>query len=108
MLQFNQQNGRYAGKFCKNYNTESGESEKMKRRVVAAMMAAIFVVSLCACSTGDGGKEQDVEVTSGTPQYADDKQIEMAAYCGPRASGYRFWNGEYGTYSKDPEEGWEG
>lgn len=80
----------------------------MKRRVVAALLATMMVVSMCACGTGNSEKDQGLEVASGIPEYADDKQLEMAAYCGPRGRGYRFWNGEYGTYAKDPEGGWEG
>lgn len=82
-----------------------------KKRVISMLLALVLVSGLCACGgTGGGSKEpeEELEVAAGTPSYADDKFIEMAAYCGPRRSGYRFWNGELGKHKGDPEGGWEG
>ena len=82
-----------------------------KKRVTSMLLALVLVSGLCACGgTGGGSKEpeEELKVAAGTPSYADDKFIEMAAYCGPRRSGYRFWNGELGKHKGDPEGGWEG
>lgn len=79
----------------------------MKRRAVL-LVACTLMVSLAACGKTEKRVETDLQVTAGTPKYADDKQIEMTAYCGPRAEGYRYWNGVLGEHPDDPKEGWPG
>lgn len=79
--------------------------QKMKRAVsMLLILMMLGGVGACGKDAGDG----DLKVTAGTPTYEDDKQLEMAAYCGPRRSGYRYWNGTYGNHPEDPEDGWEG
>ena len=78
------------------------------KKSISVLLAGMLVLGLCACGGGGSGTGEKLKVTSGTPSYADDKYIEMAAYCGPRKGGYRFWNGEYGKFEGDPEGGWEG
>ena len=78
-----------------------------KKRIISLLLAAIMIIGLTACS-GEKKEETKLQVASGTPSYEDDKYIELAAYCGPRKAGYRFWNGEYGKFEGDPEGGWEG
>ena len=76
-------------------------------RISIILSLALTVLCLGAC----GEKEPElepIEVTAGTPNYADDKQIELSAYCGPRRAGYRYWNGYYGEHPEDPKEGWNG
>lgn len=77
------------------------------KRIFSMLLVVSLMFGLCACGES---KEPEVklEVTSGTPTYEDDKQIELAAYCGPRRGGYRYWNGVYGEHEGDPEGGWEG
>lgn len=77
----------------------------MKKRIVSLLLAGAMVVSLSAC--GKEKEDTNLEVASGTPTYEDNQQMEMAAYCGPRRSGYRYWNGVYGEYEGDPEGGWD-
>ena len=84
-------------------------AKKKEKRVISMLLALTLVSGLCACD-GTGGStepEEELKVAAGTPGYADDKFIEMAAYCGPRRAGYRFWNGEYGKHKGDPEGGWD-
>lgn len=52
------------------------------------------------------GTQSTSSVPSGVPVYNDDKQIELAAYNGPRRNGYRFYNGVYGADTQDPSGGW--
>ena len=78
----------------------------MKKRLLFALLATAMVLGMTACS---GGKTQDkLEVKEGIPTYEDNQQIELAAYCGPRREGYRFYNGEYGDHPDDPAGGWSG
>lgn len=77
---------------------------KMKKWL-CMFLAIMMLTGLTACG---GEKEAELEVKEGTPTYADDKQMEMAAYCGPRREGYRYWGGVYGKHPDDPVEGWEG
>ena len=78
----------------------------MKKRFLCALLATTMVLGMTACG---GGKKQDaLEVKEGVPTYEDNQQIELAAYCGPRREGYRFYNGEYGDHPDDPAGGWNG
>lgn len=76
------------------------------KRWLCVLMSLITMSGLAGCDASDSN--EDLQVTSGTPTYADDKQLEMAAYCGPRRGGYRYYNGTYGTHPEDPEGGWQG
>lgn len=76
------------------------------KRAVSVIMALALTGSLAGCA--GGGKKESLNVKEGKPTYADDKQLEMAAYCGPKRGGYRYWNGTYGENPKDPSEGWDG
>lgn len=38
--------------------------------------------------------------------YLDDRQLDLTAYLGPRRAGKNFYNGVYGAYPLDPEEGY--
>lgn len=80
----------------------------MKKRFIAGLLTATLIVSGIAGCGDKEGSEASLEVPSGTPSYTDDKQIELAAYCGPRRGGYRYWNGVYGEYEGDPQGGWDG
>lgn len=40
------------------------------------------------------------------PFYPDDRRIDMTAYIGPRRAGKHIYNGKYGAYPWDPEEGY--
>lgn len=85
-----------------------------RKRVICTVLAGLML----AVSSGCGGEkvaeelpeveEESLEVTAGTPVYEDDAYIELAAYCGPRRGGYRYWNGVYGEYEQDPAGGWDG
>lgn len=79
----------------------------MGKRVLSMALAMLMCTGIFGCSQGSK-TETPLEVTAGTPVYEDDTYIELAAYCGPRRAGYRFWNGYYGEYDKDPKEGWDG
>ena len=79
------------------------------KKWLSLFLTIVLIVCLTACGAGSGtSKDKELEVKEGTPSYADDKQIELAAYCGPRREGYRYWKGEYGKHPEDPAEGWEG
>lgn len=80
----------------------------MKRRILSMLLATTLVLGLCACGTENKEPQEPLKVTAGTPTYEDDKQIELAAYSGPRRAGYRYWNGYYGQNKEDPNGGWEG
>ena len=55
------------------------------KRVIAALLTGIMVFSLCACGNQEGKKEKiKLEVTPGTPTFADNKHMEIGAYSGPR------------------------
>ena len=77
------------------------------KKVLALSLAMVVTAGGVACGKNDVPKEP-LEVTAGTPNYEDDKYIELAAYCGPRRGGYRYWNGYYGEYEGDPAGGWDG
>lgn len=77
------------------------------KKVLALSLAMVVTACGAACGKNDVPKEP-LEVTAGTPNYEDDKYIELAAYCGPRRGGYRYWNGYYGEYEGDPAGGWDG
>ena len=78
----------------------------MKKRVLCAFLAASMLLGLTACN---GEKKGDsLVVKEGIPTYEDNQQIELAAYCGPRRGGYRFYNGEYGIHPNDAPGGWDG
>ena len=78
-----------------------------KKRILCLFLAMSLLLGLTACG-GQGSNKEELKVTAGTPSYEDDKQIELAAYCGPRREGYRYWNGTYGTHPDDQAGGWEG
>lgn len=81
----------------------------MKMKRILSMMLVLVMIALCVSACGEKGPElEPIEVTAGTPSYADDKQIELSAYCGPRRAGYRYWNGVYGEHPEDPAGGWDG
>ena len=39
-------------------------------------------------------------------EYSDDRRIDMTAYMGPRRGGKNIWEGVYGGYPLDPQEGY--
>lgn len=78
-----------------------------KKRLLSGLLTCILALGMCACG-GDDSTQEKLEVTAGTPSYVDDKEMELSAYCGPRRSGYRYWNGFYGEHPEDPEGGWDG
>lgn len=81
----------------------------MKMKRILSMMLSLALTVLCLGACGEKEPElEPIEVTAGTPSYADDKQIEISAYCGPRRAGYRHWNGFYGEHPEDPAGGWDG
>lgn len=79
---------------------------KTGKRIIAAFLTATVVLGVCGC--GEKEPEVKLDVTPGTPSYEEDRQIELAAYSGPRIGGYRYWNGHYGENENDPEGGWKG
>lgn len=78
------------------------------KKWISLMLAAVLLVSLAGCASGSTGSQTSsaANVKAGTPSYADDRQIELAAYCGPAREGYRFYNGAYGKDPSDPDGGW--
>lgn len=40
------------------------------------------------------------------PIFKDNQGLDIAAYMGPRRAGKHIWEGEYGKYPLDPEEGY--
>lgn len=76
------------------------------KQVVSMLIATALLLGTTAC-VKQGESENELTVTAGTPSYTDDKQIELAAYCGPRREGYRYWGGEYGAHPDDPAGGWD-
>lgn len=81
----------------------------MKLKRILSLVLALVLTLLCLGACGKKEPEQaPIDVTAGTPTYADDKQIELSAYCGPRRAGYRYWNGFYGEHPEDPAGGWDG
>lgn len=80
----------------------------MAKRIIAALLAGIMVLNLCACGGGAEDEEVKLNVPEGTPTYADDKQVEIGAYSGPRVGGYRQKAGVVHLYEGDPESGWDG
>lgn len=79
----------------------------MKKRILCMLLASSMVLGLTACGGGQK-KKDDLVVKSGVPTYEDNQQIELAAYCGPRREGKRFWGGDYGGHPNDPASGWDG
>lgn len=88
----------------------------MKKRI-SLLLAGAMLVSLVAGCTDSKQTQTKKEpepvaetlvVKDGTPTYADDTQIEIGAYAGPRVVQYRFYNGVYGAHPEDPKDGWEG
>lgn len=81
---------------------------KKIKRVVSLILVLGVLGSIMGCGKEESKQEAELKVASGTPTYEDDKYIELAAYCGPRRAGYRYWNGYYGEYEGDPAGGWDG
>lgn len=81
--------------------------KKIGKRAISMTLALLMLTGIGGCTKEDKSDEP-LNVTAGTPVYEDDTYIELAAYCGPRRGGYRFWNGYYGQYEKDPAGGWDG
>lgn len=87
----------------------------MNKKLSFLLIGLMLTGTLVGCTVKDAQtkKEENDEpekltVVSGTPVYADDEQIEIGAYAGPRVLNYRFYNGAYGAYADDPEEGYKG
>ena len=81
------------------------------KRWISLLLVLTMGVSLGACSGETKEKEPEetkLVVQDGMPSYEDNKQIELAAYAGPRRAGYRNYNGVLGAHPGDPKEGWEG
>ncbi len=81
------------------------------KKWISLLLVLTMAVGMVACGGGTKEKEPEKEklvVQEGVPSYEDDKQIELAAYAGPRRAGYRNYNEVLGAHPDDPVEGWEG
>ncbi len=84
------------------------------KRWISILLVVIMLFTLTACESNTAGEKdtdatkQELVVKEGVPSYADDEEIQLAAYAGPRRAGYRNYNGILGAHPDDPEEGWEG
>lgn len=87
----------------------------MKRGIGLLLTGALLAGMLAGCHMSEPKITKETEtqtetltVKEGTPVYADDTQIDIGAYAGPRVSKYRYYNGVYGAHPDDPKGGWEG
>ena len=81
------------------------------KKWISLLLVLTMAVGMVACGGGTKEKEPEKEklvVQEGVPSYEDDKQIELAAYAGPRRAGFRNYNNVLGAHPDDPKEGWEG
>lgn len=84
------------------------------KRWVSILLVLVMLLGLTACGENATGEKendstnQELVVKEGVPSYADDEEIQLAAYAGPRRAGYRNYNGVIGGHPDDPAEGWEG
>ena len=73
------------------------------KKILCVLLALAMLLSFTAC---DSEPEVELNVPEGKPTYADDKELELYAYAGPRSGGYR-WNVDGQTHPDDPAGGWD-
>ena len=74
------------------------------KRICCALLVVAMLLGMSACG-GNQPETVPLNVPEGKPHYADDQELTLYAYAGPRSGGYR-WQVGGQTHPDDPRGGW--